>query len=217
LELRGRCRFVVLYRQAEPGHRAAGAQAEEGLKETSEKYRALVEAATEGTLMVLDGKCAYSNKTMLDMLGYEDGELAPMDAESLLAPSEGVRGRPRRREALRTLLDGGAVSHQFEARLRRKDGSFAEVLLAATRIPSPGKMGYPDRQRPGPAQGNGSCAGSMPANTSRWQGNPPGRVPKHVGTQIPDDRGQSRRPAIFAIARARTSPVRLARAHRGRA
>ncbi len=118
------------------------AQAEEGLKETSEKYRALVEAATEGTLMVLDGKCAYSNKTMLDMLGYEDGELAPMDAESLLAASEESAEDRGAREALRTLLDGGAVSHQFEARLRRKDGSFAEVLLAATRISFAGKNGF---------------------------------------------------------------------------
>ena len=45
------------------------AAAEKGLKESNEKYRALVEAATEGLLMTLGGKATYSNKPLLDMLG----------------------------------------------------------------------------------------------------------------------------------------------------
>ena len=47
------------------------AAAEQGLKESHEKYQALVAAATEGIVMTLDGKCAYSNKPLQDMLGYE--------------------------------------------------------------------------------------------------------------------------------------------------
>ena len=71
------------------------AAAEQGLKESHEKYQALVEAATEGILMTLDGKCAYSNKPLLDMLGYAAEELADMDVTRLFF-SETRRG-PRSR------------------------------------------------------------------------------------------------------------------------
>ena len=59
------------------------AAAEKGLKESNEKYRALVEAATEGLLMTLDGKATYANKPLLDMLGYTAEELTDMDVIQL--------------------------------------------------------------------------------------------------------------------------------------
>jgi len=43
-------------------------RAEFNLRESHEKYAALVAATTEGTLMVLDGRCTYSNATMAGML-----------------------------------------------------------------------------------------------------------------------------------------------------
>ena len=44
--------------------------AEIALRESEEKYRTLVEAASEGMFMVLEGSLMYVNQTISDMLGY---------------------------------------------------------------------------------------------------------------------------------------------------
>jgi PAS domain S-box-containing protein len=116
------------------------AAAEEGLKESHEKYRALVEAATEGLLMALDGKIAYTNQPLVDMLGYSPEELSDMDAVKLLASET-----DEDREAVtlvEALTKGEAASPTFEARLRAKDGRALEVLLAATPISLGGRDGF---------------------------------------------------------------------------
>ncbi len=118
------------------------ASAEEGLKESHEKYRALVEAATEGILMTLDGKSTYFNQPLLDMLGYAPEELVGTDASDLF-----VSDTPADKEALAPLeaLTQGAtedIPASFEARLRTKDGRAVETLLAPTPIELGGKTGY---------------------------------------------------------------------------
>ncbi|MFH0917176.1 MAG: DUF294 nucleotidyltransferase-like domain-containing protein [bacterium] len=114
--------------------------AEQGLKESNEKYRALVEAATEGLLMSLEGKCAYSNKPLLDMLGYTSDELADMEVSSLLLAES--TGDQDALAAIESLSTGDAIPAPFEARLRSKDGRPVEVLLAATPISLAGKDGF---------------------------------------------------------------------------
>ena len=42
----------------------------DNLRESTERYHTLVEATTEGTLLVLDDRCRYANPTFLSMLGY---------------------------------------------------------------------------------------------------------------------------------------------------
>ncbi|MFH2094243.1 MAG: DUF294 nucleotidyltransferase-like domain-containing protein, partial [Bacteroidota bacterium] len=49
--------------------------AEFELNRSKEKYRTLVESATEGTLMVLNGNIIYSNKIVQEILGYNEYEL----------------------------------------------------------------------------------------------------------------------------------------------
>ncbi len=108
------------------------AAAEQGLRESHEQYRALVEAATEGLLMALDGKVAYANKPLLDMLGYTADELGDAEALKLL-----VGETPEDREAVafvEALTKGESAPPTFEARLRAKDERALDVLLAATPI-----------------------------------------------------------------------------------
>ncbi len=50
-------------------------QAEEELHESREKFRSMVEASTEGIIMILGDKRLYFNKTMCEMLGYSDEEI----------------------------------------------------------------------------------------------------------------------------------------------
>ena len=61
-------------------------KSEAELQESHEKYAALVEATTEGTLMVLNERCAYSNATMAETLGYTEEELSRLDFRDLFPP-----------------------------------------------------------------------------------------------------------------------------------
>ncbi len=116
------------------------ALAERELRESNEKYLTLVEAATEGIMMALEGRCAYSNQPLLDMLGYTHEELAECEISSLFIGEDDDD-----REALAVLESLGREEPPpppFEARLRGKDGSPVEVLLAATPISLAGKQGF---------------------------------------------------------------------------
>lgn len=92
-------------------------QAERQLHESKEKYRSLVESSTEGIMLLLDGKIAYANNFVQNMLHYSSYEL-----ESL---------------AIGDLISGGntfdfehnAHESRQELTLKRKDGSAVEVIL----------------------------------------------------------------------------------------
>lgn len=114
--------------------------AEKGLKESHERYRALVEAATEGLLMTLEGKAAYSNAPLLDMLGYSADELAALDASELFA-AETAKDR-KVLEDLSSLETSEAAPPDIEARLRTKKGGYVEALLTVTPIMMAGKQGF---------------------------------------------------------------------------
>lgn len=112
--------------------------AERELRESNEKYLSLVEAATEGIVMALDGRCAYTNQPFLEMLGYAPEELADMDLARLFV-SEGDDDR----QALASIerLREGEAPPPFEASLLGKDGRPVEVLLTATPISLAGRTG----------------------------------------------------------------------------
>ncbi len=114
------------------------AAAEKGLQESHEKYRALVEAATQGLIMVSGGRTTYSNKPLADMLGYSETALADMEVSRLFM-AEGTNER-----AFESLRSGAAedMPGDFDARLRTKDGSAIDALVAATPINLAGKEGF---------------------------------------------------------------------------
>ena len=65
---------------------------EAALRESHEKYRALVEVTIEGIVMVLDGRCAYLNHAMLEMLGYHEDEALLLDLHDLFSQDTGPAG-----------------------------------------------------------------------------------------------------------------------------
>jgi len=111
---------------------------EEALRASHEKYRALVEVATEGTMMVVDGRCTYANPTMLEMLGYDAEEFLLLDLEDLLPEDGNALAAP----PLAALRAGGPIPANFEVRLRTKQGESLEVMAAATRITVAGQEGF---------------------------------------------------------------------------
>ena len=112
------------------------AKAEDELRESHEKYRTLVESATEGTLMVLDGRPAFANPTMLDLLDVTEDELRLLDLVEVL-PAGFVTRMP---------ASNGMKAE--EAVLRRRDGSGVEVALNTTRISFAGREGVVIAARP---------------------------------------------------------------------
>ncbi len=57
---------------------------QEDLRLAEQRYRSLVEATTEGTLLVLDNRCRYGNPTFLKMTGYSVNRLELLSLEDLL-------------------------------------------------------------------------------------------------------------------------------------
>ena len=122
------------------------AAAEAGLKESSDKYQALVAASTEGILMTLDGKCAYTNQPLQEMLGYEPRELSDTLTSLLI-----VNETPTDKLALNYIQTLGTAGietpsdelppQQFEARFKAKDGRVVDALVSATPISLAGKHG----------------------------------------------------------------------------
>lgn len=49
--------------------------AEEELKKSNQKYRNLVEAVTEGTMMILGKRIVYTNKALQELLGFSEAEI----------------------------------------------------------------------------------------------------------------------------------------------
>lgn len=112
-------------------------RAEKLLSESEEKYRKLVEAATEGIIMVLDDLLVYSNQTMLDMLGYGPDELGKLNLAGILHP-----GSSAGLEYLRELLESGGAAPRVEASLVRKDGESFRALLTASKLLFGGREGF---------------------------------------------------------------------------
>ncbi len=102
------------------------------LRESHEKYRALAEAATEGSLMIIGRRCAYANQAMLQLIGYTAEELPLLDVHDLFPP-DGDDPHPTAAR-FDSLAQRDQAGEDFEGRLRRKDGSCIDVLLSVSRV-----------------------------------------------------------------------------------
>lgn len=112
-------------------------RSEAALRDSHEKYRALVEVTTEGILMVLDGRCAYLNHAMREMLGFREDEALLLDLDDLFLVEPAGPGA----DAVAALLENRPPPEPFEARLRRKGGEGVDALLTATPVAFAGKPG----------------------------------------------------------------------------
>ena len=140
------------------------------LRESTARYHALVEATTEGTLLVLDGRCRYANPTFLAMLGYTPRQLEFLELADLL-PREPVN------DAIWQALDAGtgeepdALGEAHEGCLARHDGTIVACLLALNPIIFDGQPGYillaRDLARLQAAAGDDELAPAAPAGVFR--------------------------------------------------
>lgn len=106
--------------------------AEKGLQDSEKKYRTLVEATTEGTMMVLEGRFIYVNQPILAMLGFSHDEFMGLSPGDILAvdhkeDSPGYR-------YFTALMKGEPAPGSFETKLKKKNLEPVPVELTVSNI-----------------------------------------------------------------------------------
>jgi len=111
----------------------------ESLRESTERYRSLVEATTEGTLLVMDGRCRYANRTFLEMLGCTQSELEMLDLSDIFP---NVKDNDAAWIQLSSLLNGDDPKGGFDGMLKRRNGTIIECVLIPSRIAFAERSGF---------------------------------------------------------------------------
>ncbi|MEA1921420.1 MAG: DUF294 nucleotidyltransferase-like domain-containing protein, partial [Pseudomonadota bacterium] len=102
-------------------------QVEKDLKESEKKYRALVEASTEGVLMFIEGHLVYYNKPVLEMLKHTEG-LTETDLDTIF------RKDPKSYPYFKDVLINPNACRNFEAKLLPAHGNLLEIQISAANI-----------------------------------------------------------------------------------
>lgn len=155
--------FLLLYVMRQSlGLERERAEAEEGLYESTERYRSLVEATTEGTLLVMEGRCRYANPIFLKMIGCTQQELELLDLADIF-PAH--KQNEATWESLHRLLREEDVLDGFDAVLQRRDGILIECFIATSRISFSERSGFILLARDvSPASG-----GSLSGREKQWR------------------------------------------------
>lgn len=99
--------------------------AEKELNESKEKYRTLVEAATEGLIMIIDGKISFSNNMISKITDFKNSELLN------LSLSEIVSGN-NNKDIIDAFSSDIIKEGQYQINLKKKNGGFVEVLVTSS-------------------------------------------------------------------------------------
>jgi PAS domain S-box-containing protein len=106
--------------------------AENDLHEAKEKFRTLVEAATEGLIMVIDGKISFSNSLISKMTGYQTTELLNLSLNEIVSKSNNE-------DIIEAFSKNKVKEGQFELNLNRKNGGVVESLITSSTTVFSGK------------------------------------------------------------------------------
>ncbi|MBC8095622.1 MAG: PAS domain S-box protein [Akkermansiaceae bacterium] len=105
-------------------------RAEEALRESENRYRTLIEQASDGILILnAEGRIVMANSAGCQMLGYAPEELVGIHLRETYSPEDA----PLADERLRQLLGGKAL--RVERKMRRKDGSYFEAEASIKMLP----------------------------------------------------------------------------------
>ena len=107
-------------------------QAESDLHESREKFKSIVEASSEGLVMILENKQIYFNKTISQMLGYSEEEIKELDFANIFSVVPILSIYDFNLGELK--LNKDFKSEQLETILKKKDGASINALLIASPI-----------------------------------------------------------------------------------
>jgi CBS domain-containing protein len=120
--------IVFQSRKIDTGRR----QAEFGLKEAKDRYQALVERASEGFLLEVEGKIIYTNHTLRKMLEYPDDTVnAANILDNLFTDYKLNRDIISH---LKALFQNKARPGQFEAQIYTKTRKILNVVITTSKI-----------------------------------------------------------------------------------
>jgi PAS domain S-box-containing protein len=108
-------------------------KAENKLRLSRQKYKSLVEASTEGTLMIQKEEIIFSNIKFSELCGFDPFHLRKYRFDDLFEISWS--------EVIRAFSDP-KKSISFETVLKCEEGNRKEVLVSVSQIPHAGQMGY---------------------------------------------------------------------------
>lgn len=114
------------------------------LRESTERFHTLVEATTEGMLLVVDERCRYANPTFLSMTGYTSRQLEFLDLSDLLpyGAENSVIWERLERGYGDPSVDGEGFMAFAEGILRHNDGHILDCVLAVNPIAFAGQRGF---------------------------------------------------------------------------
>lgn len=110
-------------------------QIEAALRESEERYSAVVNQAHDGIIIIQDNLCVYANESLATMLGYTPAEMENMPFKEFVAPES----LPLIAARIKARLAGEDVPSRYEAKLRRKNGEIFDAELSAGIIQYRGK------------------------------------------------------------------------------
>jgi len=106
-------------------------QSQERLAEANEKYRALMETSTDGTLIILEKGIIHANFVFLAMSGYTMADLLQLKFEDLIA----IKSLPGLKlQAFYEEIGDKGRTVNLEATISCKRGEMREVILTASRM-----------------------------------------------------------------------------------
>ncbi|MEE4213691.1 MAG: DUF294 nucleotidyltransferase-like domain-containing protein [Bacteroidales bacterium] len=107
--------------------------AEQKLLLSRQKYKSLVEASSEGTLMVSEGSVIYVNQKFLDLSGFDRQEIMGKDVSTLFEMQWS--------QIIDSFGDPGR-SVSFETSIRCRDSSELQIVVSASRVTHNNNYGY---------------------------------------------------------------------------
>jgi PAS domain S-box-containing protein len=113
-------------------------QSLERLAEANERYRALMETSTDGTLIIIEKGIVHANFVFLAMSGYTLTDLSQLTFENLIA----IKSTPGLDfDAFYEEIGDSGRTISMEATLSCKRGEMREVVLTASRVELMGQHG----------------------------------------------------------------------------
>ncbi|MCD4791702.1 MAG: DUF294 nucleotidyltransferase-like domain-containing protein [Bacteroidales bacterium] len=106
------------------------------LNESYDKYKTLVEASTEGIVMILGNEKAFYNTYIVSLLGYTDEEFKTLGIYDILYEKKKFS------DILNINKTEGKFPKNFDTKLIKKSGELHEAFVSFSRINFHGKEGF---------------------------------------------------------------------------